>query len=770
MGLKELYAQGEEAYYAFLDRINETVPIYKIIDPIDNVVPSFALLLGIIALVFLLLISGLVLPLLMPGVGTLKISVLDEGGTPIYRADVKFDVDGKLTEAESDYDGLAVLENVVLGQTVSVTVSKAGYLTESREIEITEVPVQLREITLSEESTGYLTKTIRLVDSAGAAVLDSFVLEFSCSNPYAEAPADYYLSPGDYGVAVVQVSTDCQRLSVTIKDGTDYDNYGPVEVDRDDKTITLSAADREYGTIIAKVSSESGDALDGIEVSLYKYYELIDNPNVGPVNVKDTYGGEAEFKVSPGKYVLKTYDYAKNYGQKESPMLEVYADEIATHYFTLAEDVQGSIRILVTDGESGGAIEGATVILMEGDSGDKVAEIVTEDDGIADFGVSKKIPYNATVTAEGYALGRLSNLKISETAYEIGLEKCTPSNCGTLRVMVQDEDEIAMQGAVVVLYDASTGWFSGYGEKVTDVNGMAGFEGVASGNYWAFAFKESASGKSDTEYFSSKSPSTGINLTVNMLVGEGVIRARIADKYGEPIPFADVEVRNAMDDGVIGRSMGDANGMFITDTKADKRVYLIVGKDSANPAMADYVTVSRPIVAGSVAEFDIVMEPVIIDRDIEIQFLGMFSQGGSAKVLAAGQEYTAKFLLRVPEEMDYEEAGVHLRTGDALIMEKDGIYIKSLNVPIAAVIKATGYDEKSGLGAGDYDLTAGDAKWANLVWSAPAAGLYEVWARVKVKESASVGERIVMHYRAWAENGKRVFDPVNEKTGVEELY
>ena len=56
MFLKELYYKGEEKWYAFWDKINEHLPVYKIIDKIDAIAPSF--LLFLILLLFIIL-SGL---------------------------------------------------------------------------------------------------------------------------------------------------------------------------------------------------------------------------------------------------------------------------------------------------------------------------------------------------------------------------------------------------------------------------------------------------------------------------------------------------------------------------------------------------------------------------------------------------------------------------------------------------------------------------------------------------------------------------------------
>ncbi len=45
MGIKDLYFWLEDAYYGFLDHVQKVIPVYSLIDPIDRIIPSFAILL-----------------------------------------------------------------------------------------------------------------------------------------------------------------------------------------------------------------------------------------------------------------------------------------------------------------------------------------------------------------------------------------------------------------------------------------------------------------------------------------------------------------------------------------------------------------------------------------------------------------------------------------------------------------------------------------------------------------------------------------------------
>jgi len=63
--LKKGYYFFEDKYYGVLDRINRVAPVYKVVDPVDKVFPSFALLLVLFA-ALILFAAWAVFPLLFP--------------------------------------------------------------------------------------------------------------------------------------------------------------------------------------------------------------------------------------------------------------------------------------------------------------------------------------------------------------------------------------------------------------------------------------------------------------------------------------------------------------------------------------------------------------------------------------------------------------------------------------------------------------------------------------------------------------------------------
>lgn len=773
--IKDFYYEAEEKYYKALDRIDDAIPVYKVIDPIDSVVPSFALLLVIAAVLLVLILGTIVSIIFVPTTSTLSVTVLDSDGAAISGALVKFSVFGEeLDRKNTGADGVASLENLGRDTEVLVEVSKDGYLTKVQTVTITDVPQQLAQFSLEEESSAVLSKTIRVVDSLGAAVAKNLSLSFRCSSPYAIAPAGIDLEPSDNGVARVQVPTNCETLVVSVTDDSEFDSVSSFEIfpEESDVRIQLQETPVERGSIRVVLRSGGELVSESVQVQLFRYEELLSNPEIGPVDVSYTSGSTASFDVSTGNYIVKS-TASGSLGAATSPKISISSGESEEVTLELSRSIAGKIKLQVVDSQSDDPIDDAKVTLKL-QSDDTVVETKTtdsDDDSVVEFNITQDTTYRAVVEAEGYQLGKRESLSKSDSVVKIEVDPCTPSTCGELRVKILDQDALPVDSATVALYDAKTGFLAGYSNKNSDANGEAEFRSVKSGNYFAFAFKESVSGRSDEVFFSSSArPIDGAHLTVTMIVPSGVIKAIIRDKDNAPIAFALVTVFDNRTDEVLGQSIGDANGEFSLESKADKKVYLKIRQKDTTPEFADYVTTAKPVLPNTVQAFNVTLEPEIIDSDIEIEFLGLFfGDGKTATVLSKGEEYTAKFRLRIPEEKDFSEAGVHIRTGNDLIMEKDPLFIKSVSAPNTSQIKATRFDESTGLSETDYEFTNTDAKWANIVWNSPSAGIFEIEAQIMVKDTASIRDQLTVFWRAWGKNGTTERHPMDD-TISQELY
>jgi len=773
--VKGVYQSAEDLYYDVLDGVNETVPVYSVIDPIDKVFPSFALF--IIAILVLLAgglfaISG---GISFPIGDTLTVSVLDSKNIGIGGASVTFTKKGtEIGTGITNARGFAKQAGLSKDDTIDLRVEKEDYLTSEETITIDELP-KTKIINLQKVSESFVEKTIRLVDDLGSPIREPVTLEFRCSNTLAPGIKSQQLSAGDRGTATVNVPGNCGKFTVSVRDSVKYRDVSGLSVTGEDEVIHLQDAQPQgaNGILTARIVDSSGNGIDGIQVNLYKYAELSRDPHVGPITSSFTSGGQANFTVSAGDYTVKTYDTAGVYGEVSSSKVTVPAAGTQSVSLTLTETIKGKIKVTVVNASSKSPIAGARVKLTYAGN-TQLATLTTDSSGKAQFNISRDVEYTATASADGYAIGTASGLRLGSTDYNINLTRCTPATCGSLRVQVIDQEANPVQNATVALYDAKTNSAIGtYSTRATDINGIARFPQVSTGKYYAFAFKEGFSGTSDTGDFDStqSQSSTEPNLKVKMEIGDGTVQVNVRDDEGVPVPFAAISMIDARTGALVKSDFTDNNGSKEFTQRADRKIYLVVSKKD-DPNFAAYTTVAKPIIPSGTQTFDVTLEKRVLKNNIELQFLGLYLGTARASNLKAGLTYTAKLKLYVPEEKNYRSGGAHLRTGDDVLMEKDKIFIKEVNAPRSSQIKATRLEpEASGLDEKDYLTTIDDAKWASLYWNSPQAGIYEIEAQIGVRDSASIGDKLPLYYRAWGEKGAGGRDrfPVDE-TVSKDLY
>src|SRR3989344_1501988 len=358
--VKDLYYQAEEKYYAVLDRVDQTIPVYKAVDFVDQYVPSFALLL---AVVFLLLVFGLFAVFSDFFVGpntTLSIIVMDADGLPIEGASVKAMFNGGEKTFTTDATGEVIVSNLARQSQVIAEISHPEFEPKTESITITDFPTQVNEITLTRLGAAFITKTITVVDEDGANVNVPLTLNFRCSSPYAQAPQPVSLLASDNGVARVDVPTNCERLIVSVSDGARFEDVQSQEIFLDDPNpkIVLPDSVLENGSInVSIVDPDFLPVTDPIRVLLFRYEESLQNPLVGPVDQSTSSNGQASFVVSPAKYVVKTTSTGL-YAAAESGVVTIAAGEDESVQLVLEKNtVQGKIKIRVIDSVSEQGLE-----------------------------------------------------------------------------------------------------------------------------------------------------------------------------------------------------------------------------------------------------------------------------------------------------------------------------------------------------------------------------------------------------------------------------
>ncbi|MFH0714500.1 MAG: carboxypeptidase-like regulatory domain-containing protein, partial [Candidatus Diapherotrites archaeon] len=736
--LKNFYYGMEDGYYAFLDKVDKVIPIYKIVDPIDKVVPSFAIVFLIGILIVLGLLFYFVLPLIAgPGV-MLTFAVEDEDGNPVSGANVVLTVNGQpLTYVSSGQGGVPPV-SATQGSTVHYEVTATGFDgAQGDHLAETDAVVT---VTLAASSSDTGDKTIRLISPGGTVLVGEATLSFSCTNASAVAPNDKTIYNG---VTTVTPPANCGTLLVNVR-AVGYQNIDSQPYSTPD--IQLQAIDGAKGSITASVTY-NGAGVAAVTIAVYQNNLLVQEKQT------DATGNAVLDNISAGTGYTLQSRATSIYGAQTSTSFSVSAGQNIPVTLQLERNVSATLKIIAKEENSTTRVSKATISIWQGSN---QLDIQTSDsNGEVTFNLSDTGAYTVTVDHNDYLIVQKvvtipSAGSFTET---IELQKWSGEKAGVLTVEVLEQDSgRGVKNAKVFLYDSDTNFLTGYAAQYTDINGLARFPNVSDGGrFFAAAIKEGSIGYSDPERFLVREQDS-FKLQVSLAIPNGTIRVKVTNKEGESVYAAQVSIYDSYNDSLLGSSLTDSNGEFILPStnryaKADKTVYVKVFHED----YASYTTTEKQILANSVQNFNVILEPKLIQGNADINFAGLYSGDKSVLNVAAGKTYTAKFKIRIPEGQTYDSPLVHVRVGKNEngigILEKDNSAIKSVNAPGASIVKGTSFDPSNGSNEDLQYLTAGDAKWANLEWSSLSSGVYEVEETVSVNKTASTSEVVKFFYR-----------------------
>ncbi|MDO8428940.1 MAG: hypothetical protein Q7S92_07065, partial [Candidatus Diapherotrites archaeon] len=763
--LKEFYFKLEEKWYGFLDKIDARIPIYKVIEPIDRVVPSFAVFLVLILILGVFLIASV----LGPG-NTVDYSLKAVSqGSPIAGASVTFSYDGltepitKITNAE----GITEKIQVPKGTSVNYAVTKTGYNTIAG-IEVVEQSLQ-SEIVLIPESTG---TTIKFYVKNNGQLLTGVPLTvtFSCSGSNT-APATIYNQIQPFDGFEVEKTEECGQLRATVNAVAGFLGVDGQPI-ADGGEILLAEDIPNTGTLIVNLTAQDPAGLqrplttESISVNLFK----ADNgfaacPGLYE-SVEYSTAGQVSFNIPAGTYCVQSNGTGE-YSSQTSDIVQITANGTQTVQLELEKNVVGRIKIQALDTRNR-ALEGVSVKLFDGSNQREFRTTSLDNNAIAEFAVDKTTGFTVYLTKDGYKPKGPINVAPGETVTRINLEQCIGTECATLKLKVVNSDGKGIANAVVGLFDSQGFAVPRSPDKlITDVNGAAKFVPVDNGTYKVFAFKGLASGWSDVQEFQ-KNRAGEIVYTVVLEIPNGSLQVNVQDKDGHAVPFALVSVRDSYSNELIqGFTPTDNNGSILFDTiPGGTKVYILSNFNDPSRSVSYTRYISQPIEINpaELSTHTVVLEPEIISGDLQAKFIGLFKDGTRVQNVTPGEEYTARFQIRIPSNKIYTQIGLHARTGVPTAstspgekMETDPWFVKSVSVPAGASLwKGTSLHDRPdalALLEDSSNLSKDGSKWVNIVYPQTFTGLMNLDVVLKVKETAGLDEQLSLYWRAWAQEG-----------------
>lgn len=745
MSIRETYHQFEDGWYNFLDAVDTKIPVYAVVDPIERVVPTFAVLLGIIAV---LLVGGGYYLITGGSASSATILVLDEDGKPVEGVVLQatWENNGK-QDAVTNAVGKATFTGIPLATTIQVRAEHPLFSDKTSTYTLNEKNSTL-SLTLSLAKAVPTLLTFYFVDKTGMSLEGKpLTIQLACSSG---EPVEGDAQPITSGVLRTTPPEDCGTLLGTIS-GEGFETRAGIPLRSESPIIALDSRALEKSQVKIRVThEEDGKGIGGILVELVsREGETIEQNSTNALGV-------VQFENIPeGEYYASASSPTGEFAaQTTLPFtLDSPAGEEMT--VTLSRATQGSLLVNVTDSITGGALSNVTLKLLRQTDRSVVQTLSTSESTPAKLSVNEKGPFILYVLHADYLSAEKQIPTISgETSVGVALEKLTPQNSGRVSVKVTDEDGLAVDNARVVLYDAASKFIAhAYAPRFTNASGEAIFYGVKSGNYFARATKYPA-GPSDSPLFSS-SVNEATQTTVKMTIGNATVRVRVLDEQGEPIALASVQF-DAEGSSECSpnkcRVETDAGGIASYTFKADRKIFARI----AAPGYVSYETISHALKAGLPSTI-----PVVLPRSIPgnapqltIASISDALTGLPATQLDKGKSYRVLFQVRIPDALSgLETAGAFVRVGNEARVENEHAFILSTNAPRARTMRGSTYQPDAGWEEDQQNLTDGDAKWATIEWNAAQTGVYEFSTTLHVKNDTPLLEEIALHYRAWGKQG-----------------
>lgn len=765
---KGLYEKIEDKYYDFLDWLESTgVPVYKVVDFFEEKnIPSFP----IAVLLLLIVLGGLGFFLsgfLFAGQTELTVFVSDLDGNPVANAQVIISVAGgeALPVVSTDSAG-SVKVNVPRGAELSIEASKEPDFLSKTDSVTLENDSQNFSLTLEKKVT-MLSKSVKLLRPGTNELVEGFVeVQFSCSSNTSFSQSKTTTN----GFLNLDVPNNCGQLRAAPQGDFSAENSSFDALGQQTIELFLQEQVIGHGDVLITVKDSGGASVGGARVNLLVQSTL---NGLGTIyEFKDTsLAGTAVFSDVPeGKYFVTVSDPTGVFAEFDSSttgdVKSLAVDGQISFAVVLERRVVGSIKLLLRDKATLAPIENALVTLNKDSS--TIFSKETGADGVIEFSVGEQVPYSVVVDKQGYLIESMSVSPRAES-YNIDLQAATTQNSQSLTVTVVDEVGKPVEDVRLSLRSFEDDLQVG-SEVLTGVNGVGVFQRVQEGSFYVSALKPGFGEAISPTIELSLRQQNSLQLTLE--IGFGNIELQVFDGQKQGVAGASVSLVNFFSGEVLEQGVTDADGLANLSARADKKAFAVVTAQGFLPYTTVPVDVGKDVTHNRKVE----LEKEI--SSLSLEFVGLFAgdeivNDSATPSLSAGQRYRARFLLLVPQGSNFDEAGVHIRTGEAEenvsnVMEKDALFIGNAKSAFNGVLRGTSFTPLTGATTDALHYTTSDAKWVEMSFNEPSAGVIEIDTDLVVRENAKQGETLDLWYRAFGKSGGYIRFPADSVLGSAE--
>lgn len=791
--VSDFYYSFEDRYYDLLDKVDEKIPIYNVIDPIDRFFPSFILLL-FLALAGILAVLALGIPailsLLSPKIVVFK--VLDEKGSPIEGVSLAVTQLGKTSSFSTDAFGIAEVE--LLEKTILLEARKEGYKDYNESV-TPEMGVE-NEITLLTEVKASMVNIKVVDDSTSNPVSVPVDYSFSCSAGKNYAPPAIINRGSEIDVTVL---FGCNMLSVTASaEGYDAKSSSLINV-RTAKSSTIRLKKKQV--------------FASLTVMVYDYYE---NSAVANASVKlkkkqgnsfvdtgqDSFlddSGTARFDNLPigTYYAVAEADGYKTTEPEDGEVVLRSGDDESIRLGMVPLVSPKKIMLKIVDSKDSKPIGDAVVRIfrkIDSNNYDMVYRLVSSSAGIIEeSSVDSDYNYSAVVYHKNYVTKVVDSVNLigkhEATSQVINLTKVasgadcnTASECNSGGIIVFVEsygDNKPVYGAAVNVYFAEYAFPIELG--VTGEDGYLDFNNLEPGEYYAMASKGNEEGKSETETLVSGGT---LELTITLVTSSQDVSVEVKDAgtkrpvEGALVSFFDAATNEKLEDELLT----DNRGTVKKSIRMDKKIYVRVQK--ANEYIP-YTTI--PYDVSDVKKITVFLyretdfsDINLGDAKFDIEFYAVYDEdsgkpktpdsGKIASKLSTNKNYWVRFRVITLDD-NYSDFYSVVRAGlqDNINVEDGNVTILDARFTGAGIFSSACYDPSDDYAdCSPVPLSGGAAGAKQVVFyrNSLPYGMYDLYVKMQIGDipvDAIPTTPIELRYGAKASDsdGETLFKPVS---------
>lgn len=775
-GVKDFYYLFEDRYYEVLDKINEKIPVYNIIDPIDRRFPSFILVLIIAALLIFALsllvfggpggplepISNLLWELFAPifkllglNSASAKFVVLDAKGKLVKGLSVSFSL-GKDSQTK-ETDSFGEFQTDFFGKGVTVEINDPKYKRFSQKMDIN--PGKLYKIELAPaQNTSPKNIGFELRDDTGPINANTDVtISFSCSNA-GISPASVS-GKGPSHRALVQ--SNCGLLTATVGAVGYNDERKVIDVAAQDGTVSIKLSRKK---LYASVRVIVRDKVDQKPVANVKLNLKAGDVTQIDAGYTDSAGSKVIDRVPSGSYFIEAlppeslgYQFATS--NEFTVGAAMFADSSGVTVTIELEKPTNAKKAIVKfiDSNSNKPIAGANATLIAAKQSSGIVQ-TSGQEGIVQFvNLSADKNYGLIVFHKDYLLKVVDKLALSgqneSKSQEIKLEKATSSNSGKAKVVVREYGGGGVANAQVGVF-MNAYQFPVY-SGATSSSGVFDVNNVPIGNYKAKATKDAdgipMQATSETKKVNANA-TTQFDLTLVLASGE--IEVKVIDPSGKPVKdanviFMDYISGKKLESGITG-DLGKLVPQAGIKFKVDKRPYMIVEKDKYYRS----VTRSYTLNPGEKRSVEVTLNPQAPPSnvtDFDILYSYVLNEAGTQKVTTLDDNKTYNFVFNLTTDKHMDNVQALIRAGsNSQPNASDGIIaIKNIQSPFSDVTYSACFDSSDNYKECNAQGATLEAKQGVITAPGIEPGSYEIMATVFIKEVPDAAENnalVEMHY------------------------